>query len=71
MDSSLLIAALQQLLKRFFRAEPAEPAEALIEWKGEAQLGGGVVILRHGAVMVILKYGQFSWFNKFGHFRDL
>ena len=32
---------------------------------------GGVVILRHGAVMVILKYGQFSWFNKFGHFRDL
>ena len=38
MDSSLLIAALQQLLKRFFRAEPAE---ALIEWKGEAQFGGG------------------------------
>ena len=67
MDSFLLIAALQQLLKRFFRAEPAE---ALIEWKGEAQLGG-VVILRHGAVMVILKYGQFSWFNKFGHFHDL
>ena len=70
MDSSLLIAALQQLLKRFFRAEPAEPAEALIEWKGEAQFGG-VVILGHGAVIVILKYGQFSWFNKFGHFRDL
>ena len=68
MDSSLLIAALQQLLKRFVRTEPAE---ALIEWKGEAQFGGGVVILRHGAVMVILKYGQFSWFNKFGHFRDL
>ena len=67
MDSSLLIAALQQLLKRFFRAEPAE---ALIEWKGEAQFGG-VVILGHGAVMVILKYGQFSWFNKFGYFRDL
>ena len=67
MDSPLLIAALQQLLKRFFRAEPAE---ALIEWKGEAQFGG-VVILGHGAVMVILKYGQFSWFNKFGHFRDL
>ena len=38
MDSSLLIAALQQLLKRFFRAEPAE---ALIEWKGEAQFGVG------------------------------